>query len=162
MENYSILLLKKEVKMKITKWQPYSDLVNMYDRVNRFFGEDFFDESSRSGLTPSAWRPMTDIYETKDAYVFKVELPGFRKEDVKVEFSGETLTLRGERKQEEETKNESCHRLERSYGMFERSFTIPKNVDARKIDASLKDGILVLTVPKAEESRTKAIPIMVK
>jgi HSP20 family protein len=148
--------------MKITKWQPYSDLVGMYDRMNRLFGEDFLDESSRNGLTPSAWRPMTDIYETKENYVFKVELPGFKKDDIKVEFSGETLTLRGERKQEEETKNENCHRLERSYGMFERSFTIPKNVDSKKIDASLKDGILVLTIPKEEEAKTKAIPITIK
>ncbi len=148
--------------MRITKWQPYSDLVNMYDRWNRLLGEDFFDESSKNGLTPSAWRPMTDIYETKESYVFKVELPGFRKEDIKVEFSGETLTLRGERKHEDETKNENCHRLERSYGLFERSFTIPKNVDAKKIDASLKDGILVLTIPKMEEAQTKAIPITVK
>jgi HSP20 family protein len=154
--------MKKEEKMKITKWQPYSDLVSMYDRMNRLFGEDFYDESSRNGLTPSAWRPMTDIYETKDAYVFKVELPGFRKEDIKVEFSNETLTLRGERKQEEESKNENCHRLERSYGLFERSFTIPKNVDAKKIDAELKDGILMLTIPKVEEAKTKAIPITVK
>ena len=148
--------------MKITKWQPYSDLVSMYDRMNRIFGEDFYDESSRNGLTPSAWRPMTDIYETKDAFVFKVELPGFKKEDIQVEFSNETLTLRGERKQEEETKNENCHRLERSYGLFERSFTIPKNVDAKKIDAALKDGILLLTIPKVEEAKTKAIPITVK
>ena len=148
--------------MKITKWQPYSDLVNIYDRLNKFYGEDLFDESSKNALTPSAWRPMTDIYETKDAYVFKTELPGFKKEDIKVEFSGATLTLSGERKQEEETKNESCHRLERSYGMFERSFTVPKNVDAKKIDASLKDGMLVLTIPKVEEAKTKAIPISVK
>jgi HSP20 family protein len=148
--------------MRITKWQPYSDLVNMYDRWNRLFGEDFLDESSKNGLMPSAWRPMTDIYETKDAYVFKVELPGFKKEDIKVEFSNETLVLRGERKQEEEVKNENCHRLERSYGMFERSFNIPKNVDAKKIDASLKDGILLLTIPKVEEAKTKAIPISVK
>jgi HSP20 family protein len=148
--------------MKITKWQPYSDLVNMYDRWNRLLGEDFLDESSKNGLTPSAWRPMTDIYETKDAYVFKVELPGFKKEELTVEFSNETLTLRGERKQEEETKNENCHRLERNYGMFERSFTIPKNVDAKKIDAQLKDGILLLSIPKVEEAKTKAIPIQVK
>ncbi|MBU4404086.1 MAG: Hsp20/alpha crystallin family protein [Candidatus Aminicenantes bacterium] len=148
--------------MRITKWHPYSDLANMYDRWNRIFGDDFFDESSKNGLTPTAWRPMTDIYESKDAYVFKIELPGFKKEDVKVEFAGDTLTLRGERKQEEETKNENCHRLERSYGIFERSFTIPKNVDAKKIDASLQDGILILTIPKIEEARTKAIPITVK
>jgi HSP20 family protein len=148
--------------MRITKWQPYSDLATMYDRWNRFFGEDLMDETSKNGLIPSAWRPMTDIYETKESYVFKVELPGFKKEDIKVEFSGDTLTLRGERKQEEETKNENLHRLERSYGLFERSFTIPKNVDAKKIDASLKDGILVLTIPKVEEAQTKAIPIAIK
>jgi HSP20 family protein len=148
--------------MKITKWSPYSDLVNMYDRWNRVFGEDFHDESSKNGLTPSAWRPMTDIYENKDAYVFKIELPGFKKEDIKIEFSGDTLTLRGERNQEEETKNENCHRLERSYGMFERSFTIPKNIDAQKIVATLKDGVLMLTIPKVEEAKTKAIPISVK
>jgi HSP20 family protein len=147
--------------MMITKCQPYVDLATMYDRWNRVFGENFLDESSKNGLTPSAWRPMTDIYETKEAYVFKSELPGFKKEDIKVEFSGDTLTLRGERKQEEETEGESCHRTERSYGMFERSFTIPKNVDAKKIDASLMDGLLVLTIPKVEEAKTKAIPISI-
>ncbi|MEI6613722.1 MAG: Hsp20/alpha crystallin family protein [Chrysiogenales bacterium] len=147
--------------MRITNCQPYVDLVPMYDRWSRFFGEDLLDESSKSGLTPSAWRPMTDIYETKEAYVFKFELPGFKKEDIKIEFSGDTLTLCGERKQEEETKNGSCHRMERSYGLFERSFTVPKNVDAKKIDASLKDGILVLTIPKVEEAKTTAIPISV-
>lgn len=151
-----------EDNMRITKWQPYSDLATMYDRWHRFLGEDFLDESPKNGLTPSAWRPMTDIYETKEAYVFKIELPGFKKEDIKVEFSADTLTLRGERKQEDETNNESCHRLERSYGVFERSFTIPKNVDAKKIDAALQDGILMLTIPKIEEARTKAIPITVK
>jgi HSP20 family protein len=151
-----------EAKMRITKWQPYSDLASMYDRWNRIFGEEMLDESTKNGLAPSAWRPMTDIYETKDGYVFKIELPGFKKEDIKVEFSGDTLTLSGERKQEEETKNENVHRLERSYGMFERSFTIPRNVDAKKIDATLKDGLLMLTIPKAEEAKTKAIPVTVK
>lgn len=148
--------------MRITKWQPYPDLVNMYDRLNRFFGEDMLDETANHGLTPSSWRPQTDIHETKDAYVFKVDLPGFKKEDIKVEFTGDTLVMRGERKQEEEVKGENCHRLERSYGLFERSFTIPKNIDPKKIEAELKDGILKLTVPKVEEAKTKAIPISVK
>jgi HSP20 family protein len=148
--------------MRITKWQPNADLATMYDRWSRFFGEDLLDESPKNGLIPSAWRPMTDIYETKDAYIFKSELPGFKKEDIKVEFSGDTLTIRGERKKEEENKDESCHRLERSYGVFERSFAIPKNVDAKKIDAALKDGVLILSIPKVEEAKTKAIPIQVK
>jgi len=148
--------------MRITKWQPYADLATMYDRWNSFLGEDLLDESPRNGLTPSAWRPMTDVHESKDAYIFKSELPGFKKEDIKVEFSGDTLTIRGERKKEEESADESCHRLERSYGGFERSFTIPKNVDAKKIDAALKDGVLMLSIPKIEEAKTKAIPIQVK
>lgn len=93
--------------MRITNWQPYLDQSNLCDRWGRLFGEGFLAESSKHGLTPSAWRPMTDIYETKEGYVFKIELPGFKKEDIKVEFSGDTLTLNGERKQEEETKNES-------------------------------------------------------
>jgi HSP20 family protein len=147
--------------MMITNCQPYPDLVTMYDRWNRLFKGDFLDESSRNGLATSVWRPLTDIVEAKESYVFKIELPGFKKEDIKVEFSGETLTLRGERKQEEETKDENCHRLERNYGIFERSFTIPKAIDAKKIDASLQDGILVLTIPKLEETGAKAVPITI-
>ena len=147
--------------MMIAKWQPYPYVGNMYERLNRFFGEDLLDETAKNGLTASTWRPLTDIYESKDAYMFKVDLPGFKKEDIKVEFSGETLIMRGERKQEEEKKGENCHRLERSYGVFERSFTIPRNVDAKKIEAELKDGILMLTIPKVEEARAKAIDIKV-
>jgi len=145
----------------MTKCQPYPDLVNMYDRWKGLFKEDFLDESSRSGLQASLWRPMTDIVETKESYVFKIELPGFKKEDIKVEFAGETLTLRGERKHREETKGETCHRLERNYGVFERSFTIPKAVDAKKIEASLQEGILMLTIPKLEESGANAVPITI-
>lgn len=78
------------------------------------------------------------------------------------DFSGDTLTVKGERKQEEEVKKEDFHRLERSYGMFQRSFSLSLNIDPKKIDASLKDGLLVLTIPKAEEAKTKSIPISVK
>jgi HSP20 family protein len=148
--------------MRITKWQPLADMVNIYDRWHRFFGDDFFEESCKNALNPSVWHPLTDIYETKDGYVFKMELPGFKKEDIKVEFSGDTLILRGERTQEEEVQNQNCHRLERSYGEFERSFSLPKNIDAKKIEASLKDGLLVLNIPKVEEAKTKAVPITVK
>jgi HSP20 family protein len=147
--------------MILTKWRPCSDLVNNYNYWHRLLGNDFFADASRSGLQPSDWRPKTDIYETKEAYIFKIELPGFKKEDIQVEFSGDTLYLRGERKQEDEKKNESCHRLERSYGIFERSFNIPGNVDAKKIDASLRDGILMLTIPKIGEVGTKAVPITI-
>ena len=147
--------------MRITKWQPYVDPVNNCDYWHNFLGEGLLGEFSKNGLTPNLWRPITDIYETKEAYVFKVELPGFKKEDIKIEFSADTLILRGERKQEDEIKNESCHRVERSYGSFKRSFTIPKDVDAKNINASLQDGVLMLTIPKIEEAPTKAISITV-
>jgi HSP20 family protein len=147
--------------MRISKWKSYADPVNGCDYWHGFFGDGFLSESSKNGLLADVWRPVTDIYETKEAYIFKLELPGFKKEEIKVEFSGDTLTLRGERKQEEETKNDSCHRQERSYGVFERSFTVPKNVDAKKIEASLQEGILMLTIPKIEEAKDSAIPITI-
>lgn len=147
--------------MTITKWQPFNDLLGIYDRMSRLFDEEL-GETRKSGLSMNAWSPLTDIYETKEAFIFKMELPGFTKEDIKVEVNGETLTLKGERKQEEEIKKENCHRIERSYGAFQRSFSLPKNTDTSKIDASLKDGILHLQIPKVEEAKTKAIPIKVK
>jgi HSP20 family protein len=148
--------------MSIIRWQPFSELLGMYDRVNRLFEEEYLPESKKSGVGMMFWSPQTDIYETKESYVVKMELPGFAKSDIRVEFSNDTLMVRGERKQEEEIKKEDFHRLERSYGVFQRSFTLPKNIDGGKIDANLRDGLLVLTIPKAEEAKTKAIPISVK
>lgn len=148
--------------MTIKKWQPFSDLMNIYDRMNRLFEDELYQEPRRSGMAMSNWIPLTDIYETKESFIFKMELPGFRKDDINVEFDGNNLVLRGERKQEEELKNENCHRIERSYGTFQRSFQMPKNIDSGKISATLVDGILHLVVPKIEEAKTKAIPITVK
>ena len=148
--------------MNVIRWQPFSDLLGMYDRVNRQVEQEYFCEGAKSGLGKAAWSPMTDILETKETYVVKMELPGFAKSDVKVEFSKDTLTVRGERKQEEEIKKEDIHRLERSYGVFRRSFTLPKKIDEKRIDANLKDGLLVLSIPKAEEAEQKTIPISVQ
>ncbi len=148
--------------MTLVKWQPFSDLVGMYDRINRMFADEFISEQGKGGMALSSWIPLTDIIETKDAYVFKIELPGFKKEDIGLEYQNDTLTIRGERRQEEEVNKEHYHRFERSYGGFQRSFTLPKNADSKRIDASLKDGLLVLTVPKAEEAKAKSIQISVK
>jgi HSP20 family protein len=110
----------------------------------------------------SAWIPVVDIAEHDDQYVVKVELPGVNKEDVKITLESNILTIRGDKKQEKETKNENYHRIERSYGSFQRSFTLPTTVKNEKIDAVYKDGILSILLPKAEEAKPKRIEVKVK
>jgi len=149
--------------MSIAKWQkPFSGLFDMYDRINKLFEEDLMGQDKESQLVARGWNPVADIYETKDEYVFKVELPGISKEDVKVELTGDNLTIKGERKEEKEVKRDDYHRVERFSGSFARSFRLPKNADAQNMKASMKDGVLELKVPKSEESKSKAIPINIQ
>jgi HSP20 family protein len=109
-----------------------------------------------------AWTPPTDIYETDKELVLKVELPEVKKEDVEVTLENNVLTLHGERKFEEKTERENYHRVERHYGEFMRSFTLPTFVDANKINAEFKDGVLAVTLPKHEGARPKQITVKVK
>ncbi len=147
--------------MTITKWRPLSDLLTLTDRLNKLFEEGFFGEEGEE-FSIAKWQPATDIYETKDNYVFKVELPGFKKEDIEVEVKDNTLFIKGEKKMEEEVKKENYHRIERFYGSFQRSFVLPQNTVVDKIKANLKDGILEIKIPKSEKSKPKAIPVEVK
>ncbi len=149
--------------MTLVRWNPFYELKKLNDSINQLFDENYLTESEKgSGLSLTSWSPSTDIYETKDEYVFKIEVPGMNKDDVKVEFTEDTLTIKGERKEDKEIKKENYHRIERFFGSFQRSFTLPKNIDEKKIKAELKDGILELRVPKVEKSKTKAIPITIK
>lgn len=110
----------------------------------------------------SHWMPAVDVTEHENAYEVKVELPGVNKDDVKITMQDDILTIRGEKKQEKESKNSSYHRIERSYGSFQRSFTLPTSVKHDQIDASYKDGILTIALPKAEEAKPKQIEVKVK
>ncbi len=149
--------------MNIIKWRrPYGDLLDMYGKINRLFEEDLLGEEREQPMAANCWAPATDIYETKDDYVFKVELPGIAKEDIKVELNGDTLGIKGERKEEKEVKREEYHRIERVCGNFLRNFQLPKNADGQKMKAAMKDGILELRIPKREETKPKAIPINVE
>jgi HSP20 family protein len=148
--------------MTLVRWRPYRDFFNLQDRINRLFENDLFPEKSSEDVALSSWTPTTDIFETKDEYVLKLEVPGISKDDIQIDFNQETLTIKGERKEEKEVKKDEYHRIERCSGSFTRSFSLPKNVDEKKIDASMKDGILELRIPKKEESKAKAIPIKVK
>ena len=124
------------------------------ERLNRMFSELYQHNSSGD------WTPAVDIYQTdKHEVVIKAELPDTKKEDISVTFENNVLTLKGERKLEQEVKRESYQRIERHYGSFSRSFTLPSTVDASQISASCKDGVLTVTLPQREEARAKQISI---
>jgi len=143
---------------EVSSWTPFRDLFNMQRELGRVF-EGLFSESE--GISPevSLWLPRVDVTENKESYVIKAELPGVNKENVKITLHDGVLTLKGEKKQEKEEKDTNYHRVERSYGSFERSFTLPTGVRSEKIDASFKDGVLSITLPKAEESKPKEIEV---
>lgn len=137
---------------------------NFEERMRRFFGEGFdpFGKTGEENWSLSAWSPACDIYETDSEVVVKAELPEVKKEDVKVSVENNVLTIHGERKFSEESKRENYHRVERSYGEFTRSFTLPAFVDTAKVNAEFKDGMLRVTMPKREEAKPKQIEIKVK
>ena len=127
------------------------------ERMSRLFEPAFAGEA----FALTTWTPSCDIYEADNHYVLKVELPGLKREDVKINIENNVLTIRGERKFEEETKRENFRRLERSYGEFMRSFTLPGEIDANHIKAEYKDGLLEVLLPKNERAKPKAIEVKV-
>jgi HSP20 family protein len=151
--------------MAIVRWEPFRDLVSIQDRMNRLF-----DEAFRGGSRPgsgdeewslSSWAPAVDIFEQDGTIVLKAELPGVDPKDVDVRVENNVLTLRGERKLDNEVQKESYHRVERAYGSFSRSFTLPTVVDTEKIKADYRDGVLRVNLPKREEAKPKQISINV-
>ncbi len=152
--------------MAIVRWEPFRDLMGLQERMNRLFDDSW---RARSGggaqeddwALGGAWAPAVDIYEKDGAIVLKAEIPGVDPKDVDVRVENNTLTLRGERKFDEEVKRDNYHRVERAYGGFSRSFTLPNVVDTEKIKAEFKDGVLRLVLPKREEAKPKQIEIHV-
>lgn len=145
------------------EWDQFSGMVDMRNRIGRLFDE-YFNQFPvpREESLERTWAPAVDIYEEKDNINVKAELPGMKKEDLSIDIKNNVLTLGGERKNEKETRKENFHRIERSYGKFSRSFTLPDSVKVDKVKANYKDGILEISLPKAEEAKTKAIPIKVE
>jgi HSP20 family protein len=128
--------------------------------MNRMFNEIVPGSNGKEVSSKvSTWTPSVDIYETDDALVIKAELPGVSKDDVSVDIYQNTLTLRGQRKHEAEVKDEHYHRVERAYGSFQRSFTLPSMIDAEKVQATFKDGVLELHLPRLESAKPKHIAI---
>jgi HSP20 family protein len=145
--------------MAIVRWEPFRDLVATQDRFNRLFNEAFSRAFNEGETGARNWTPAVDIYESENNLVLKAELPGVDPKDVEARVEDGTLYLKGERKFEKEVKEENYHHVERSYGSFTRSFALPSSVDAEKVSAEYKDGILTLTMPKKEEAKPKTIKI---
>ena len=151
--------------MAIVRWEPFRDMVSIQDRMNRLFDEAF-RSAPRTGAEDDwalggSWAPVVDIYEQGGDIVLKAELPGVDPKDTDIRVENNTLTLRGERKLDDEVKRESYHRVERAYGTFSRSFTLPSVVDTEKIKAEYRDGVLRVILPKREEAKPKQITVTV-
>jgi len=146
--------------MKLTKWDPFREMEEMFSRYARALSVP--RAGSQEVIATGDWAPRVDIAETDKEFSIKAEIPEVKKEDVKVTVDNGILTIRGERKQEKEEKDKKFHRVERFYGSFTRSFTLPDNVDESKIEASFKDGMLNLTVLKTEGTKPKAIDVKIK
>ena len=146
--------------MAITRYEPFREFAVLQDRMNRLFGDRFLggdDEVARG-----AWVPAVDIFEADDhSLVLKAEVPDVKREDIHVSVENNTLTLRGEKKFDHEVKEDKFRRVERAYGSFSRSFTLPNTVDSAKVKADYKDGVLTVRLPFREEVRPRTIDVEV-
>ncbi len=144
--------------MNIIKYDPFRELRGLQDEMNRLFVSNF-SRGSEEGLTSGAWSPSVDIFENKENLVLEAELPGMKREDVEVSIENNILTLRGERKFEKKDDGDQFHRVERSYGAFTRSFTLPQTVKAEGATADFTNGMLRVELPKREETKARKIEI---
>jgi HSP20 family protein len=149
--------------MAIIRWDPYRELAAVQERMNRLFEETWGGRGRRADedSVAASWMPAVDVRETKDALELNVELPGIDPKDVAISVEGGVLTIKGSRTFEKAAEGETYHRIERAYGSFERSFTLPSNVDPERVEARFRQGLLVLVLPKREEARPKSISIKI-
>ena len=152
--------------MNLIRYEPaafpfFREMEEMSERLNRIFGVSPRGNGGKESLTVTDWAPAVDIQETEKEYLVKAELPEVKLEDVKVTVENGILAIRGERRQEKEEKNKKFHRVERSYGTFLRTFTVPLDAEENKVAADFKDGVLRVHLPKTEKPRPKAIEVKV-
>ena len=145
--------------MSIVRYDPFRDLRTLQDEVNRLFSSNFARSFDDEGIARGAWNPSVDIYENKDQIVLEAELPGMKREDFDLTIENNVLTLRGERRFEKKSDGDNFHRVERSYGSFSRSFTLPQSVTAEGATADYNNGVLRVTLPKRKEVKARRIEI---
>jgi len=144
----------------VERWDPFHDLNDIRAEMNRLF-DTFFGRPMRVGPGDRAWAPVVDVYETKDELVVSAELPGINEKEIQVSIAGDVLTIRGERTQEREMKEENYHRLERFSGKFERNIPLPIPVETNKVKATYRNGVLEIHLPKAEAVKSKEVKVEV-
>jgi HSP20 family protein len=143
-------------------WDPFKELEDMERRLASWFGRPLRRrEGEKETMTVAEWSPLVDIIENDKEYVIKAELPEMKKEEIKISVQDDVLCLSGERKYEKEEKGKKYHRVERAYGCFERSFTLPEDADGARVNAEYKDGVLTVHLPKSVKAKPKAIEVKV-
>ncbi len=148
--------------MAIVRWDPFRDLSAVQDRVNRLF-TDYYRGGDDDVTRRGTWVPPVDIYESGNhELVIKAELPDISKDDIEITVENNALTLKGEKKMDSSVKEEHCHRIERAYGLFTRTFSLPPTVDPGKVTADYKNGVLTITLPIREEAKPKQIQVQVQ
>jgi HSP20 family protein len=155
---------KKEVSsmMNVTRWEPFREFEKLPEHMARFFGfPTMRPYTAEEALTVADFMPPVDILENEKEYLVKLDLPEVTKEEVKVFVEDGVLTIQGERKKEKEEKGKRFHRIERSYGTFLRTFTVPPDADETRIDAEFKEGLLKVHIPKSEKAKPKTIDVKV-
>ena len=145
--------------MSITRYDPFRDLRSLQEEVNRLFSTNLTRGFGEEGIGRGAWNPSVDIYENKDQIILEAELPGMNRGDFELTVENNVITLRGERSFEKKDDNDNYHRVERSYGSFTRSFTLPQTVSAEGATAEYTNGVLRVTLPKREETKARRIEV---
>jgi HSP20 family protein len=146
----------------LTRWEPFREFSPMQDRMNRLFRESYSPDRTEEALTTTSLAPPVDIYEDEHKITLKIEVPGIDERDIDVHVEGNTLTVHGERKLEKEEKEENFRRIERQYGSFTRSFTLPGSVDLGQVSADYDKGVLKINLAKKAEAKPKQIKVNIR
>ena len=147
--------------MAVVRWDPFHELTSIQDRMNRLFG-GVYRRGDDELLMGGAWVPPVDIYESdKHELVLSAEIPGMKREDIQLTVDNNALTLRGEKRVDQEVTEERSHRIERSYGTFTRTFSLPATIDAARVSAEYKNGVLTVKLPLREEAKPKQIDVTI-
>ena len=147
--------------MTLVRWDPFKNLMSLQDRMNRLF-EETVQRGQGEPLSQGTWMPAVDIYETGNEVVLTAELPGMEMEDIDIQVRDNILTIKGDRRMEKSVKEDTYHRVERAYGAFSRSFTLPQMVEHEKISASYSKGLLEVRMPKSSKAKPQQIKITEK
>ncbi len=148
--------------MAVVRWEPLRELSSLQNEMNRLFNGAFDAPAGNGGTGMRRWMPAMDLLETDESFVLRADLPGVEESDVQIEVEDSTLTVAGERRAEHEGRTEGYHRIERGFGSFSRSLTLPKGVDPEAVSANFDKGVLEISIPKPEERKPRRVSIGVK